>query len=140
MTDGAGWLQSFIDLHRPDAQRILDFPHAAERVGLLIDALKQTEVYLPSVLWSAACISSSIVGLVCFCSGVNACQQRWKALEEVQKQLNCTQTRSADAVPRVSTARMAHWFWDGMEWGECQSSGGAVPSQRSGHALSYRAR
>jgi hypothetical protein len=30
VTDAAVWLQSFIDLHRPDAVRILDFPHAAE--------------------------------------------------------------------------------------------------------------
>jgi hypothetical protein len=28
--DGAGWLQKFIDFHRPDAIRILDFPHAVE--------------------------------------------------------------------------------------------------------------
>lgn len=30
VTDGAEWLQGFIDLHRGDALRILDFPHAAE--------------------------------------------------------------------------------------------------------------
>jgi hypothetical protein len=28
--DGADWLQRFIDFHRPDAMRILDFPHAVE--------------------------------------------------------------------------------------------------------------
>lgn len=28
--DGAEWLQKFIDLHRPDAIRVLDFPHAVE--------------------------------------------------------------------------------------------------------------
>jgi len=28
--DGAGWLQKFIDVHRPDAIRVLDFPHAVE--------------------------------------------------------------------------------------------------------------
>ena len=28
--DGADWLQKFIDFHRPDAIRILDFPHAVE--------------------------------------------------------------------------------------------------------------
>lgn len=28
--DGADWLQRFIDFHRPDAIRILDFPHAVE--------------------------------------------------------------------------------------------------------------
>jgi hypothetical protein len=31
--DGAEWQQSFLDLHRPDAVRILDFPHAAEYVA-----------------------------------------------------------------------------------------------------------
>jgi hypothetical protein len=30
VTDGADWIQGFVDLHRPDAVRILDFPHAAE--------------------------------------------------------------------------------------------------------------
>jgi hypothetical protein len=29
VVDGAEWCQGFLDLHRPDAVRILDFPHAA---------------------------------------------------------------------------------------------------------------
>ena len=28
--DGADWCQRFLDLHRPDAVRVLDFPHAVE--------------------------------------------------------------------------------------------------------------
>jgi hypothetical protein len=28
--DGAGWCQDFLDHHRPDAVRVLDFPHAVE--------------------------------------------------------------------------------------------------------------
>lgn len=28
VSDGAPWIQGFVDLHRPDAVRILDFPHA----------------------------------------------------------------------------------------------------------------
>lgn len=35
VADGAEWCQSFVDLHRPDAVRILDFPHA---VGYLTRA------------------------------------------------------------------------------------------------------
>jgi len=35
VTDGAEWIQKFIDFHCPDAVRILDFPHAAERVALI---------------------------------------------------------------------------------------------------------
>lgn len=31
--DGSTWCQTFFDLHRPDAVRILDFPHAAEHLS-----------------------------------------------------------------------------------------------------------
>lgn len=31
--DGAGWIQSLLDFHCPEAIRILDFPHAAERIS-----------------------------------------------------------------------------------------------------------
>jgi hypothetical protein len=30
VSDGAEWNQRFVDVHRPDAIRILDFPHAAQ--------------------------------------------------------------------------------------------------------------
>ncbi|MBU0704621.1 MAG: ISKra4 family transposase [Chloroflexi bacterium] len=39
VTDGAEWEQGFIDYHRPDAQRVLDFPHAGAylaRIGAAI--------------------------------------------------------------------------------------------------------
>lgn len=48
--DGADWLQSFVDLHRPDALRILDFPHAAEHVTLLLQGVQQAGIDLPSDL------------------------------------------------------------------------------------------
>src|SRR5215471_18157519 len=47
VTDGADWMQGFLDLHRPDAVRMLDFPHAAEHVHLLIEALPEAGVSLP---------------------------------------------------------------------------------------------
>jgi hypothetical protein len=34
VTDGAEWVQGFIDYHRSDAIRILDFPHAMEHVAV----------------------------------------------------------------------------------------------------------
>lgn len=37
--DGAEWLQRFVDLHRPDAVRILDFAHAAEHLGTVAQAV-----------------------------------------------------------------------------------------------------
>ncbi len=45
--DGADWLQLFTDKHRPDAQRILDFPHAAEHVTKLLEALEKAGMHFP---------------------------------------------------------------------------------------------
>jgi hypothetical protein len=33
VTDGSDWIQGFIDFHRPDAVRILDFPHAGDHLS-----------------------------------------------------------------------------------------------------------
>ncbi len=37
--DGAEWLQGFVNFHRPDAVRILDFPHGAEYIGKMGQAV-----------------------------------------------------------------------------------------------------
>ena len=39
VTDGAVWCQGFIDLHRPDAVRVLDFPHAVGQLGAAAQAV-----------------------------------------------------------------------------------------------------
>jgi hypothetical protein len=39
VVDGAEWQQGFVDLHRSDATRILDFPHAAEYVAKIGQAV-----------------------------------------------------------------------------------------------------
>src|SRR5205823_9179388 len=36
--DGSVWLQAFVDLHRPDAVRILDFPPAVEPLSAAVQA------------------------------------------------------------------------------------------------------
>jgi hypothetical protein len=45
--DGADWLQEFVDVHREDAVRILDFPHAAEHVNALLEALVKAGYTFP---------------------------------------------------------------------------------------------
>lgn len=39
VADGAGWCQGFVDMHRPDAVRILDVPHAVGHLGQVAQAL-----------------------------------------------------------------------------------------------------
>jgi len=43
VSDGAEWIQGFIDFHAPNARRILDFPHAAQRVCQIGEAILGTE-------------------------------------------------------------------------------------------------
>ncbi len=37
--DGAPWIQELVAVHRPDAVRILDFPHAAQQISTLGQAV-----------------------------------------------------------------------------------------------------
>jgi hypothetical protein len=46
--DGAEWLQGFVQSHRHDAVRILDFAHAAEYVSKIFEQVQQTGQRLPS--------------------------------------------------------------------------------------------
>lgn len=41
VTDGAEWIQKFVDLHRADAVRILDFAHALEKVADVGKAIEE---------------------------------------------------------------------------------------------------
>ena len=43
VSDGAEWIQGYIDFHAPSARRILDFPHAAQRLCQIGEALLGTE-------------------------------------------------------------------------------------------------
>ena len=45
--DGADWCQTFTDRHRLDAMRILDFPHAAEHLTKLLEALEHAGLHFP---------------------------------------------------------------------------------------------
>ncbi len=46
--DGADWLQGFVDGHRQDAVRILDFAHAAGYLGQVAEQGKQAGHHLPA--------------------------------------------------------------------------------------------
>jgi hypothetical protein len=37
-----------LDLHRPDALRILDFPHAAQRISAILETVQQAGAALPA--------------------------------------------------------------------------------------------
>jgi Uncharacterised protein family (UPF0236) len=86
VNDGAPWIQGFIDLHRHDAVRILDFPHAAEHLGLLIEALKQANVVLPDQVLQRSLHVLKHRGPSLLLRWYERLPETIKALEAVQKQ------------------------------------------------------
>jgi hypothetical protein len=46
--DGAEWIQGFVQSHRHDALRILDFAHAAEYVSEIADKVREAGGHLPA--------------------------------------------------------------------------------------------
>ena len=53
--DGAEWLQGFVDGHRKDAVRILDFAHAAEYLGQIAEQAQQAGHPLPKCWMPVLC-------------------------------------------------------------------------------------
>lgn len=62
VTDGADWLQNFLDVHRADALRILDVPHAAQRFGMIAEAYEQYGQPLPTDWGGQQCHDLKHVG------------------------------------------------------------------------------
>src|SRR5215210_657713 len=61
VNDGALWVQDFVDYHRPDALRILDWGHAAEYLGAVATACFGAET-AASEQWLAAQLRELLAG------------------------------------------------------------------------------
>lgn len=85
VSDGAEWEQGFFDFHCPQAKRVLDFPHAAERVSQIGQALwgeesEQTQKWLEDQLHQLKHDGPAIL-----LSEITALRIQKPALEVVQK-------------------------------------------------------
>ena len=116
VTDGADWRPRFIDLHRPDAVRILDFPHAAEHLSALAEALAQAGVSLPPKALQRSLHLLKYRGPGLLLRWLDRLPSQVAQQEGVREHLHSSrQARGLDAVPTLSTRGMAHRFWHGRE-------------------------
>ena len=53
--EGAEWRQTFVDIHRQDAVRMLDFPPAADHLSQVVEALRASGHVLPPDLLQRCC-------------------------------------------------------------------------------------
>lgn len=116
VTDGADWCQSLTERYRPDAVRILDFPHAAEHVSLLLEGLEKGNVLFPPQMLERCLHILKHRGP----RPLLRLADRHVRLSAQQEGESCqplvpTQTRGVDAVSSVSTPGLASGFRDGRE-------------------------
>jgi hypothetical protein len=95
VTDGADWLQGFIDLHRPDALRILDFAHAAGRLGAIADLFAQAGRPLPIEWVHQQCHQLKHEGPVGVLQTVRALSAPSQAAESLQEHRQYLEKRVA---------------------------------------------
>lgn len=131
--DGADWCQLFTERHRPDAVRILDFPHAAEHVTKLLEALEQAGMrFPPSHARPVFAYPQTSRPSTSPAYGGSFEERSGPTKRDPGASGLLAETRSVDAVSCISTTRLADWFWDG---GECQQECCRGPSQRGRNAL-----
>lgn len=87
VTDGAEWEQGFIDFHCPQAVRILDFPHAGQRVSQVGQALWGQDTD-PTKTWLAEQLHSlKHTGPEAMLSELKHLEQQHPNVEIIQKNL-----------------------------------------------------
>ena len=141
VVDGAEWCQHFLDAHRPDAVRILDFPHAAQRLSDVAEAV-----------WGRERGGAGLGGRA---AGGVARRHRQRVLAAIRAlPLAAARTRAAAQVqaevlgylePRLEQTALRRLPGAGLadrqrRRGERQQAGGRGPPQGRGPALGRGAR
>src|SRR5256884_2222650 len=130
--DGAEWLQGFVDYHRADAVRILDFAHAAEYINQIGQAVQAAGGRLPARWFEGVRHHFRHQGPERVLKHLSWLAARYPSAGVQEKLAYLGDPRGAHAVPHLSASRLAHWLG---QRGKCQQGGGGSTAQRSGHAL-----
>ena len=131
--DGAEWLQGFVNYHRVDAVRILDFPHAAEYVSAFGQAVSQAGGKVTTDWLDEQLHRLKHEGPQALLADLRALQAKHPEVELLREHLTyLSRTRGAHAVSNVSSRWVADWLW---HRGECEQGSGRNAFKRSRHAL-----
>lgn len=95
VTDGAVWLQGLVDVHCPEAERILDFPHAAQRISEIADEVRASGTSLPDDWLSRQLHALKHEGPRAMLATVRALRDRHPTLEKVADHLAYLEKREA---------------------------------------------
>lgn len=94
VTDGAEWEQGFIDFHCPKAVRILDFPHAGERVSPIGQAIWGHDTDATQTWLTEQLHSLKHTGPEALFSELHSLEQQYPHLEIIPKNLAYLEKRT----------------------------------------------
>ena len=130
-----------LDLHRPDAVRILDFPHAAEHAAAMLQALEKAGLIFPAEMLQRCVHSLKHRGPRPLLGMVNRLPTHLSELQGVREHLGYLRKR--EALMQYPEFRQQGWpIGSGMvgEWGECQQTRRRSSSEGGRHALGTNSR
>jgi hypothetical protein len=115
-------LQALVDIHRPDALRILDFPHAAEHLNQLLEAVSALGHVFPARMLERCLHVLKHRGPDPLVRMADRLSKREINQEAVREHVTYLRKRlPLMAVSALPTCRLADWLWNG---GECQQARG----------------
>ena len=131
--DGAEWIQGFVDLHAPDAVRILDFAHARGYLVDIAELVREAGTKLPADWVELQCHDLKHHGPPTVFKEIGLLRKFASRCARIghQGQLPA-QARAADAVSALSAIGLASWQW---QCGKFPQISGAGTTQRGGDAL-----
>ena len=108
--DGAQWLQGFVDYHRGNAVRILDFAHAAEYINEIGQAVQAAGGKLPARWFEGVLHRLNHQGPARVLEHLSWLAAHYPSPTIQEKLAYLGDPRGTHAVPDLSGRRLAHWL------------------------------
>lgn len=110
--DGAEWIQGFVDLHRPDAVRILDFAHAADSLSEIAELVRAAGPHLPEEWLTQQLHELKHHGPAAVLKEVSRLLQLHPHVADLDKKVTSLCKREQHmGVTTLSRVGLAHWQW-----------------------------
>jgi hypothetical protein len=111
IADGAEWIQGFVQGHRHDALRILDFAHAASYVYEMADKVRASGGHLPGLGgWMASCTGSCHEGPARVLRHVTRLARHSPQIQEQVTYLR--DPAGVDGLSQLPERGLADWVWE----------------------------
>lgn len=107
VTDGAVWLQGMIEVHCPQAVRILDFPHAAQRLSECVEEVRTAGLGVPDDWLTHQVHTLKHEGPTAVLATLRTWRKRYPSAEKVAE--NCAYLEKREAQMQYPQYQAQEW-------------------------------